>query len=169
MAGGRPRTTAFPPEEMIALGQEMVEWIKVNNPLHLSEWYTIEKGFLYEEWKCFIQIKEFLPYYEISLKLVGKQYLDKQSNIRDGISQRWQRVYFKDLKDQEDQDYKDKLDAELAHKKEVIAHEAKAKAQLAEQVQESIMKQYEATLHQLASLRSDFKIEDSNMSNETKS
>jgi hypothetical protein len=47
---------------------------------------------------------EFYPYYELALRLVGIKYLDKTTNVREGISQRWQRVYFKDLKEQEDAD-----------------------------------------------------------------
>jgi hypothetical protein len=101
----RLRTVSLPPEEMINLGEEMIAWIKTHPEiLHLSEWYTIEKMITYNEWKTMIVKEEFFPYYELALKLVGKKYLDKTSNIRDGISQRWQRVYFKDLKEQEDQD-----------------------------------------------------------------
>lgn len=104
MAGGAPRTVSFTEEEMITLGEEMLQWLKENpGTLHLSEWYTINKRFTYNEWKSFIQKKEFIPYYEIALKIVGKLYLDKTSNVRDGISQRWQRVYFKDLKEEEDE------------------------------------------------------------------
>ena len=64
MPAGRPRTTSFSVEEMIALGEEMVAFVKKNKKtiLHLSEWYTIEKGFIYREWKTFIQKEEFLPY-----------------------------------------------------------------------------------------------------------
>jgi len=109
MAGGRPRTVSFTEEEMIALGEEMVYYVKSYKKtiLHLSEWYTIEKGFTYNEWKTFIQRKEFIPYYEQALKIVGLKYVDKNSNVRDGISQRWQRVYFCDLKEQEDRDAED--------------------------------------------------------------
>ncbi len=75
MVAGRPRTTSFSVEEMIELGEEMVEWvIKNKKTLHLSEWYTIEKGFLYREWKTFIQREEFIPHYEKALKIIGKKY-----------------------------------------------------------------------------------------------
>lgn len=105
--GGCPRTVSFSPEEMIKLGEEMVKWVKEHpNILHLSEWYTIEKMFTYNQWKTFLQRQEFVPYYEIALKLVGKKYLDKTSNVRDNISHRWLRIYYKDLKDQEDEDKK---------------------------------------------------------------
>lgn len=124
---GRPRVTSFTTEEMIALGEEMLEWIKKNNPIHLSMWYTVEKGFIYKEWKAFLQIPEFLPYYEQALRLVGTQYLRKDSDVEPSLKQRWQRVYFKDVKDQEDEDLQEKLNKELEQKKAIIDHE-KAKS-----------------------------------------
>jgi hypothetical protein len=109
MAGGRPRVFSLSEKDMIELGKEMVDYVKKNKKtiVHLCEWYTIEKGFTYNEWKNFIQKQEFFPYYEQALKIVGLKYVDKNSNIRDGISQRWQRVYFADLKEQEDRDSDD--------------------------------------------------------------
>jgi hypothetical protein len=116
MTAGAPRTVSPCPEEMIKLGQEMVQWVK-DHPeiLHLSEWYTIEKMYTYNQWKQFINKEEFHPYYEVALKLVGKKYLDKTSNVREGISQRWQRSYFKDLRESEDED----MDAEVIRKKAI--------------------------------------------------
>lgn len=110
----RPRTVSLEPDEMIKLGQEMIDWVVENDPLHLSQWYTIHKGFTYNEWKTFYQCAEFFPYYEQALKLVGIKYLDGESKkIKQGISERWLRVYFKDLKEQEDQD-KDEAEARKA-------------------------------------------------------
>lgn len=100
---GAPRSICPPPTDMIALGEEMIQWISENKPLHLSQFYTIHKGYTYNQWKAFILKAEFHPYYEKALKMVGVQYLDKESRIRDSISQRWQRVYFKDLKEEEDE------------------------------------------------------------------
>lgn len=104
--GGRPRTVSLPPEEMIKLGEEMVEYVVKNQKkmLHLCQWYSLEKMFTEKQWESMQQMPEFLPYYEKAIKLVGLNYLDKNSNVRDGISQRWQRVYFRDLKKAEDQD-----------------------------------------------------------------
>jgi len=120
MSGGRPRTTSFSEEQMIELGKEMLDWIKKKpDVLHLSEWYTIEKGFIYREWKTFIQKQEFLPYYEQSLKIIAKKYLNKESNVREGVSQRWQRIYFTDLKDQEDRDMQDKIDREAKARSDI--------------------------------------------------
>lgn len=106
MVAGAPRTVSFSPKEMIALGEEMLEYVIKNQKkmLHLSQWYSIEKMFTEKQWETFVDRAEFIPYYEKALKLVGINYLDKNSNVRDGISQRWQRVYFRDLKKFEDID-----------------------------------------------------------------
>lgn len=105
MVAGRPRTVSPPPEEMEALGIEMVLWIQ-NNPgaLHVSEWYSLQKYFTDSAWETMVKRPEFVGYYEQAKRLIGKKYLDKTSNVREGISQRWQRVYFKDLKLAENED-----------------------------------------------------------------
>lgn len=112
--GGAPRTVSFSKEEMIALGQEMIDWLKKTpNVLHLSEWYTCEKKFIFKQWETFIERDEFMPYHEEALRIIGKQYLDKNSNIREGVSQRWQRIYFPDLRKREDQDLRQKMELEI--------------------------------------------------------
>lgn len=101
----RPRSVSLEPDEMVALGEEMIQWVsKHPEILHLSQWYSIEKMFTEKQWEAMQQMAEFLPYYERALKMVGLKYLDKTSNVREGISQRWQRIYFRDLRKQEDAD-----------------------------------------------------------------
>lgn len=120
MVAGRPRTTSLSEKDMIELGKEMLNWVRTNpDVLHLSEWYTIEKGFIYRQWKTFIQRDEFIPYYEQSLKVIAKKYLNKESNVREGVSQRWQRIYFADLREQEDRDMQDKIDREAKAKTDI--------------------------------------------------
>jgi hypothetical protein len=135
----RPRVFSFSEEEMILLGQEMVEFVKKNKKtiLHLSEWYTIEKGFTYNEWKNFIQKAEFFPYYEQALKIVGLKYVDKSSNVRDSISQRWQRIYFGDLREGED------ADAEAAELRKASALKGEARAQ--EQERQKVLEEVSRT------------------------
>jgi len=135
---GRPRVTSFTEEEMIALGEEMVAYVKENQKtiLHLSEWYTIEKGFIYAEWKAFIQKPEFLPYYEQALKIVGLKYVSKNSNVRDSISQRWQRIYFRDLKEGEDDD----ADANELRKASALKSEARAIEQERQKVLDEVQR-----------------------------
>ena len=106
MPAGRPRTSTPPPDEMIALGEEMIAWVIKNKPLHLSHWWSVEKFITSKVWETMMVAPEFFPYYEHALRIIGLQYLDKTSNVRDSISHRWQRVYFKDLKQEEDEQLK---------------------------------------------------------------
>lgn len=131
----RPRTVSLPPDEMISLGEEMIKWVKKNDPLHLSQWYTIEKGYTYNEWKSMIVKDEFYPYYEKALKLVAIKYLDGESKkIKQGISERWQRVYFKDLR--EDEDETARYHSELRQKEavQVSAEDVERAQRILEQV-----------------------------------
>jgi len=115
----RPRTVSLPPEKMIELGKEMVKWVMENKPIHLSKWYTQHKDFSDKEWNSMRQMPEFLHYYEKALKLVGYSYLDKDSNVDPRLKDRWQRVYFKDLRDQEDQDADAKVERESKLKTDI--------------------------------------------------
>lgn len=114
---GRPRITSLPPEEMIELGKEMIEFVsdRKNKVLHISEWYCINKGFLEAEFKKFIEKEEFRPYYEKAMRMISKRYLD--GTINPSIAQRWQRLYFSDLRDQENSD----LDRAAERSKEIAA------------------------------------------------
>lgn len=134
----RPREFSFSEDKMIALGKEMVEYVIKNKKtiLHLCEWYTIEKGFTYNEWKNFIQKAEFFPYYEQALKIIGLKYVDKNSNVRDKISDRWQRIYFGDLREQEDTD----ADANELRKASSLKGEARALEQERQKVLEEVQR-----------------------------
>jgi len=140
MAGGRPRFVSLPPKEMEDLGKEMLAWIKLNKPIHLCQWYTIEKGFTYNEWKSFIQIPESLPYYEQALKLVGMKYLD--GTVDKSIAQRFLRVYFKDLKEEEN---------------DQLEYESKLRSREASTVSEDAIIRHDAMMSQIRSLQTDRK------------
>ncbi len=101
MVAGRPRTVSPPPEEMIKLGQEMVAWVKANNPFHISEWYSIEKMIINQTWRTYIKREEFIPYYERALKMVSRNYLN--GNVAPPIAQRFLRIYFSDVKEDENE------------------------------------------------------------------
>lgn len=100
---GRPRTNCPTDDELEVLGKELLTWVIENKPLHVSQWYSMEKFISDTAWDMMIEKPIFRPYYERALKIVGLQYLDKTSNVRDSISQRWLRVYFKDLRKEEDE------------------------------------------------------------------
>lgn len=107
--GGAPRTVTPEDDELIELGEEMIRWVVENNPLHINQWYTLEKHMIYNEFQTIIAKPVFKRYYEKALTLIGSNYLDKNSNVRDCVVPRWQRHYFKDLKKEEDVDAKEKV------------------------------------------------------------
>lgn len=117
--GGRPRTTSFSPEEMIKLGEEMVAWVKKNNPIHLSQWYTCEKHFIYKQWKSFIQREEFIPYYEEALRYTGIKYLN--GTIDKGISNRFLAIYYQDLKEHEREEVEHKATCAAKENQNLLA------------------------------------------------
>lgn len=98
---GAPRTVSPEPPEMIKLGQEMVEWVKENNPLHLSEWYSIHKHYTNKQWDTFRDRAEFVQYYEEAIAYIRKNYID--GTVNSTIASRFLRLYFKDLKDEENE------------------------------------------------------------------
>ena len=118
---GAPRTVSPLPSEMIILGEEMVKWVKENNPIHLSQWYSFQKKFTKAQWRAMKLLPEFLPYYEEALQSVGLNYIKKNSEVEPSIKQRWQRVYFEDLRECEDEDLNE--DAERKKKIAAVQHE----------------------------------------------
>ena len=117
---GHTRTVSPMPKELEELGKELVKYVKdnVKTILHIKEWYSIEKDFTYCQWKTFIQRKEFIPYYEKALSLIGKKYLDKDSNVRDSIAHRWHRIYFRDYLEDEDANADRKMEREMQLKRD---------------------------------------------------
>lgn len=153
MVAGRPRTVAYSVDDMIALGEEMVLWVSENKPIHLSIWYTQVKDITDNEWDTFRKRPEFVHYYTKALKLVGYSYLDKDSTVDSKLKDRWQRVYFKDLREQEDIDVKDKRDKELEDKKELLNHSHKLSNTVLDTVPDELKQQYLSLMNQISALQ----------------
>ncbi len=136
---GRPRTVCPADDELIALGEEMIEWIRSNpNALHVSAWYSCEMFITRTTWDTMCDKPVFIPYYELALSIISQRYLHKDGPVKEGISQRWQRVYFRDLRKQEDKDKDD----------DVLRQKA-----VAEGVAEDVLRQGQQVIDQLISLR----------------
>lgn len=151
MVAGCPRTVSPPVAEVKVLGKEMVEWVLLNKPIHLSQWYSGYKHILYKDWKALIQLKEFLPYYEEALSIIGLNYLAKNSEVEPNLKQRWLRVYFKDLRDEED--------ATARYNSELRREEAK-------KVDDTSLAHLNALMNQVASLQSNRNIDSSSISSD---
>ena len=115
--GGRPRTVSLPPEEMIELGKEMVEWVIKNDPLQIFQWYSHVKHFTYKQFDTMKAAPEFFPYYEEAQNYIALKYINGESKqIKQGISERFLRVYFKDMKKEENELITYKIEAEILAK-----------------------------------------------------
>lgn len=159
MTAGAPRTVTPPPDEVIKLGIEMLEWVEKEKPLHLSFWWRAEKGMRPNEWKALILVKEFLVYYDKSLSLISKNYLN--GNIAPPLAQRFLRRYFDDVREQEDEDLRSELELE----KEKIAYEVKLKSDAAVIATEDQLKVHYSILDQMRDRQASHaerKIEESN-------
>jgi hypothetical protein len=137
---GRPRSTHNTPEELKILGEEMIAWVKLNNPLMLSEWYIQQKNILRKEWALLIDRIEFAQYYEVAIDIVRKNYIN--GTIHNSIAQRFLRLYFPELAKQEDKDHAEKIEREEATK-------AKYAASLMTEAQMQAMQAIEPLIKQL--------------------
>lgn len=116
MASGRLRTVSPPDEELALLGQEMLDWLYSHpETLHVRQWYSMHKHFTIAQWKQFIKHEIFRPYYDEALSIVGLKYLQKSSDVDPNVKNRWQRIYFGELRDSEDED----LDAAAARSRTI--------------------------------------------------
>ena len=111
-------------EELVKLGMEMVEWVKVNKPTHLSEFWSLEKWILRENWKRLMQIPAFLPYYDIALAYVALSARD--GTLEKSIAQRFMSLYHLDLRDQEREIAKEKKSVDVPQKV-IIEHRQQSK------------------------------------------
>lgn len=136
--GGRPRTVSPDPNQCIELGEQMIKWVKENNPSHLSEWYSIEMFIPWKTWNAMCEVPEFLPYYEVALNMIAKNI--RNESIDKSLGQRFLGLYHRDLK-QYDMDMK-KFEAELDANK-------------AESVPEAVVNSNNAVLEQLKEIRRD--------------
>lgn len=123
--GGAPRTVSPPPEECILLGEELVKWAtepvpKNEKRLHLNQWWALVKKITKNEWDTLCERKEFIPYYEKAKVAISIRYID--GTINPSISQRFLRLYFSDLKQDEDEvaDRKNKANAQALTADEII-------------------------------------------------
>lgn len=122
---GRP-SAKVPDDEVRKLGKELVEWVskKITSddpPVHLTEWYAIEKGMLYPDWDILRNRVEFDQYYHTALDLMALA-TQKNRKLETAYGSRFLGVYSKDLR---------------RHEKK-IAEEKKA-SQAQEKIQDLVM------------------------------
>ncbi len=159
---GRPPKEGFSDDEVIALGEELLLWLKSCDAdkkcdvVHLSEWYSEIKQIPPSYWKESLAKRPcFSTYYERALLWMGKRLL-KNKKLPTSYGNRFLSIYFKEIDDQEFEVEKRKIDY-LVEKKQNTTYDENAVAQFSE-----LMKQF-------SFLQSDRSISDISNSAESKS
>lgn len=105
----RPRTLTPEDPELEILGQELVDWAtyadtekprKDDKRLHLKQWYALKKSFTKVKWDKMCEKPVFRAYYEKAQAALAIRYID--GTVNPSIAQRFLRLYFGDLKKEED-------------------------------------------------------------------
>lgn len=138
MPGGRPRTCVPEKEELIKLGEDLLEWASAKAKGELRcrwcEWYAKKHFFIRKQWKHMIEKEEFRPYYEAAQVFLGEKWID--GTIHQSIAQRYLRIYDPEVTEQED---KDADDTEL-RKASALKGEARAQEQERQKVLDEVQR-----------------------------
>ena len=106
MPAGRPRESIPEREELIKLGQDLLEWASEKKKGELRcrwcEWYACKHFILRAQWKRMIDTPEFRPYYEAAQPYLAEKWID--GTINQSIAQRYLRLYDPELRENEDID-----------------------------------------------------------------
>jgi len=101
-AGGRPRTTVPEKEELIKLGQDLVQWATEETDelrCRYCQWYCLKHGFVRKHWDLMLQKPEFRVYYEMAQASLAKRYID--GSINPSIAHRLLPIYLPEVKEEE--------------------------------------------------------------------
>lgn len=110
----RPRTSVPDKEELIQLGEDLVEWSSKGPEecdgeirCRYCQWFN-PLGFIRTQWDLMLQKPEFRVYYELAQTNLSQRYVD--GTINQSIAHRYLRKYDPELRDQEDADMKAKAE-----------------------------------------------------------
>lgn len=107
MPAGRPRSAIPDKDDLIKLGEKLVEWSAEKQKrgdairVRFCDWYTAE-GFVRKQWEHMREKPEFQWYYETARSLLALRYID--GTVNQSIAHRYLRMYDPELRDQEDKD-----------------------------------------------------------------
>jgi hypothetical protein len=120
----RPRSIVPEKEELIRLGEDLLEWAAEKKKGELRcrwcEWYSRKHFFIREQWKKMIDKEEFRPYYEAAQAYLAEKWID--GTINQSIAHRYLRIYDPELREHEDSD----ADQNEVRKANALKSEAKA-------------------------------------------
>lgn len=167
---GRPPNQGFSEKEVIALGEELIEWIndpKINADdkiVHLSQWYSYIKNIRPKEWDALQKRDCFLPYYEKAMRWMGNKLLTNKA-VPPAYGSRFIGIYFRDVHGHE----KEIKDEDVESKKQLIDYEVKLKATSDLQANEEQRSNHKELIATIKDSQSERKIEESKIKAAAKS
>jgi hypothetical protein len=102
-----PRTVCPEDNELIELGIELVEWAiaepvnKKDLRIRFPQWYSLVKGFTEPIWDLMKRKPAFVPYYNQARTALATRYMN--GSISDSIAHRFIRIYFPEVKADENE------------------------------------------------------------------
>lgn len=110
MGFGRPRTNIPDDEELIKLGEDLLQWASEKKKGELRcrwcEWYSRKHFIIRKEWKRMLDTPSFRPYYEAAQTFLAEKWID--GTINQAIAQRYLRIYDPELRENENIDADEK-------------------------------------------------------------
>lgn len=138
MGIGRPRTCIPDDEELIRLGEDLLQWASEKKKGELRcrwcEWYSRKHFIIRKEWKRMLDTPTFRPYYEAAQTFLAEKWID--GTINASIAHRYLRLYEPELREIEDAD----ADAEAARKANALKSETKAQEEEKQRVLDEIQR-----------------------------
>lgn len=100
MKVGAPRTVCPSDEDLIKLGEELVEWAtektgKNDKRIHLTQWWSLKHAFTKDAWDSMCDKPVFIPYYKRAKQAIALRYID--GTINSSIAHRFMRHYFPEV------------------------------------------------------------------------
>ncbi len=134
----RPRTSVPEKEELIKLGEDLLQWASEKKKGELRcrwcEWYSRKHFFIREQWKRMLDTEEFRPYYESAQTYLADKWID--GTINQSIAHRYLRIYDPELKEHEDID----SDTEAERKAKALKGDARATEEERQKVMEEVQR-----------------------------
>jgi hypothetical protein len=148
---GRPRTTCPPPEELIKLGKELVQWATEETDelrCRFPQFYSLKKGILASVWDLIIDKPEFSLYYEQARIALSRRFID--GSVNQSIAHRFLPIYIPEIRKME----RKIKEEEVEDKKSILDHDHKNKTEVLSTVPEELQQQYIALMTQITTLQS---------------
>lgn len=151
---GRPPHEDWPEEQVIALGEELKQWMKKADEekrivWHLSEFYSEYKDIARSRWNKITERNCFRDYYEKALSWMGRRTMQNKE-LPTAYGSRFLGIYNKDVTAHEEA----LKDAEYERKKALLEFEAKMKSSTDANIDEAVKDNQLALIDLFQSLKS---------------